>query len=129
MVLLQKAQHFLPGYGEHGPDQRAADRGNSPQPLQTGTPHQMHQHGLGVVIGGMGGGDLAGQPSQECVSGISGGSFQPLFARGDGGASPMEGDSHSLAEIPDKGLVPVGLRTPQAVVEMGCGQPDIQFIL
>jgi hypothetical protein len=64
-VFLQKIQHLLPCHRQHGTNDPSANRLNSSQALQTGTPDQPHQHRLRVVIGCMGGGDFSGYPSEE----------------------------------------------------------------
>ena len=64
-----KGLHLLPLYIQHGADDPPVHRGDAPQPLQPRAPEQVQYHRLGVVVGGVGGGDFPGQAAQKRVSG------------------------------------------------------------
>ena len=87
----------------------------------------MHEHRFGVVVGGVGGGDFPGETAQKRVSGLPGGGLQALLPRLNPGAPHRKGDVIPGAEIPDEGLVPIGFRPPEMVIEMGGGERHPQF--
>ena len=60
-VLPEEVLHLPAGHGEHGPQKPAGDRRDPAQAFQPGAPHQMQEHGLRIVIGGMGRSDLPGK--------------------------------------------------------------------
>jgi len=97
------------------------------QALQAGAPDQVHQHRFGIVIGGVGGGDFAGKGTEKRIPCLPGGGFQSLFAGDDGAGPHMEGNAVATAEILDELLVPVRFCSPEMVVEMGGGQPQVPF--
>ena len=127
--FLQKIQHLLPGNVQHRADDPAPHRSNAPQPLQPRTPHQVHQHSFGVVVSGVGRGDLAGQGIKKGVAGFPGGGFQALFPGGHLAAAQMQGDIKAAAEGFYKIFIPLGFLTPKTVVKMGRFQGNSQLIL
>ena len=127
VVFLQKGLHLLPGDIQHGADDGPIHRGDAPQSLQPGAPEQVHEHGFGVVIGGVGSGDFSREGAQKRVSCLPGGGLQPLLPGTHLSAPNGEGNAVAGAEIPNEGLVGVGLRPPEMVVKMGGGQVYLQF--
>ena len=125
----QKFLHLLPVYQQHGADDLSADRGDGAQPFQTGAADHAHDHRLGVVVGGVGGGDFPVQTPKKGIPGIPGGGFQPLFSRTNLHRTHMQGDVIASAEFPDKGFIPVGFFPTEMVVKMGGFQTDVQLIL
>ena len=60
-VFGQKVLHLLPGDVQHGTDDIAMDGCDTAKALQSGTTEQVHQDGFGIVVGGVGRGDFAGE--------------------------------------------------------------------
>ena len=84
---------------------------------------------VGVVIGGVGGGDFSRQAPQKCISGIPGGGLQALLA-GDNPSFPnSQGNVVTVTEIPDEIFIPVGFLSPEAMVKMSRGKGNFQFFL
>ena len=127
--LLQEGFHLLPGDGEHGANDSAADRGDPAQAPQTGAPDQMEQQGLRIVICRVGRGDFSRQGSQKAVPGLPGCCLQPLFPRLHQAAAQVQGDVIAGTEILHKGRIPLGFRPPEVVIEVGCFQLKGEFIL
>ena len=127
-VLLQKRLHVIPGDREHGADHISADRCNGPQAFQPCAANQAHEHRLGIVIGGMGGGNLSGKTPQKRVPGIPGRRFQALFPGNNPAGAQVQRNTVAPAEIRHKGLVPVRFGTAQMVIEVGGLQGNPQLI-
>ena len=99
---------------------------------QPAAAQQVQQHRLGVVVGGVRRGELvAGQRLQKGVAAFAGGFFDAFSVcggvLGDVGAADGQGDAVPGAEGADEGLVAVGFRPAQAVVEVGGGDGDAQL--
>ena len=77
----------------------------------------MHQQGFGIVIGGMSGGNFAGQAAQKGISCLPGSCLQTLRPGNHLRTAGYEVNSVACAKVPDKGLVPVGFFPPEPVVE------------
>ena len=125
-VFLEKRLHLPPGNGEHRPDYISIHWGNAPQPLQSGSPHQVLQYRFRVVIGSVGRGDFPGQPPEKRVPRLPGGGLQPLFPGHNLPGAQAQGDAIAIAELFHEGLVAVGLLPPEAMVEMSRFQGDAQ---
>ena len=147
-VVGQIVLHLLAGGGQQGADERPPGRGDAPQPPQPGPPGQVEKQGLGVVVGGVGGGDpvgprLPGRLAQKGVPHVPGGLLQagppgPGLAghvagaqkQGDGGENPPVGQPLGPAaqghELFHEGGVPPGLLPPELVVIVGGGQGKAQ---
>ena len=59
VVFGEKFLHLRPGHIQHGPDEPVRLRRDATQTPQAGAPEQVQEHRLGVVVGGVGGGDGA----------------------------------------------------------------------
>ena len=59
VIFVQKFLHLRPGHIQHGPDKPLGFRRDAAQAPQAGAPEQVQEHRLGVVVGGVGGGDGA----------------------------------------------------------------------
>ena len=130
-MLPQVGQDLGPGGGEKGPDQLPPPGADTSEALEAAAPDEVEEHGLHVVVGVVGGGDEA---SPQLFRRL----FQKVIAQGPGGlldtgptALGLSGDisgAHHAGHLPlpaqlfHKGGVPVGLRPPETVIEMGGGE-------
>ena len=129
VVFFKKRQHLAAGDVQHGADALFHHGSDAAQTLQPRATHQMHQQRFRIIIGGVGGGDDAVQGVKIAVAGIPRGGFQTLFAGDYLGFSHKQGDVEPLADVPDELLIPLGFLSPQVMVEMGGGKPDVQLVL
>ena len=127
--LVTEILHIPAGNRKHGTDHSTVLGRDTPKALEAGTANQMHQHRFRVVVGGVGGGDLSGDGTQETVPGIPGRSLQALLAGDDIAMAHGQGNVIAVAEIPDELFVPIRFRAPEMVVEMGRSQGDPQLVL
>ena len=152
-VQAEIVLHLPAGGSEHGPHQISPPGGDARHALESGPPDKVEQQGLGVVVGGVGGGDAVaaqalGSLAQEGVPHVTGGLLQPPALPGGltGHVAPAHRQLHggqgvfpfrpgnalgaapSGRKVPDKGLVPVGLRPPEAVVVVGGNQVEAQDV-
>ena len=88
----------------------------------------MEQHRFRIVVRSMGCSDLAVQIFEKCVSGIPCRRFQSFFARFHFPRSNEKGNIVAAAKITDECFITVRFRSPQAVVKVGCGKVDVQFL-
>ena len=128
-VFIQKGKNLGPGHIQQGTDKLAPFGCNPPKTFQAGAPDQVHQHGFGIVIGGVGGGNFTGEGIEIGIPGIPGSGFQPFFSGGNVGRAYVKGNSVAGAEIPDKLFIDIRLFRLQMVIEMDCGKIQIPFFL
>ena len=119
---------ILPGGLQKGPQERRAHRRDSAEAFEARAPRQIHQNGLRIVPGMMGGENppatlLPGGLLQKGIPHNPGGLLQgealPGCNRPHVAPPHSEGDAMGGAPIPDEGLVPIRRPAPEAVVEMG----------
>ena len=72
LVLLQILQNFLPAHAEHRPQVLLPPGRDAPQPFEAGSPEQVQQKGLRLIIGGVGRGDKARQRIEKIIAAASG---------------------------------------------------------
>ena len=70
----------MPGGGEQGADQAVPAGGDAGEAPEPGAPGEVEEDGLGVVVGGVGGGDqigtrLLGGPAEKGIAQDAGGLF------------------------------------------------------
>ena len=106
-VLLNKGQHFLPGYREHGTNDVPVHRRNTAQTTQSCAPYKMHQNCFSIVICGMCRSDFSWQRGKESISCLPRSGLQAFSARHDLRLAHSQGNIIAAAEIPDKSLVPI----------------------
>ena len=129
----QPVQQLRPGHPQKRPDDPAPLGGNAAQAPGACAPDQVQEHRLRVVVGVVGRGDqLRGRPLQEGVAQVPGRGFQALAGCGGVGSgvppAHRQGNTPVGAEASAECLVPVRLRAPKAVVEVGGRQPQPQGI-
>ena len=117
---------FPPATVDQRPDDVLPHRRNPAQALEPGSPGQVEQHRLRQIGKGVGRGDhsvFPGQPPEKLVAYGSAAGFQPqLTLRGllpDIDFQHLQRDALPLTVPPYVFLIPVRLRSPQAVVYMG----------
>ena len=81
-ISVQIIFDFSSGGGEQRPDKGIQPGFNAAQSLKSRSPQQMHEQGLGIVVGVVGGGDavglqLPGQLIEKGVPQSPGGFLQP----------------------------------------------------
>ena len=121
--------HLLPGDSDQRADQVVPHRLDAAHTPQSGSPGHGEQHRLHIVTEGVGGRNLAAglpvQPLKEGIPGLASGGFlrEMLLPGQFCHFHPFHCERHlpALAQLPDKGLVPVRFRSPQAVVEVTGG--------
>ena len=129
---FQQGLDLRPGAGKKGTDDVFPPDRNSAQPPQTGSPEQMEQQRFSVVVGVVGGGQLAGRGEpQKVVTQDPGGLLQAFtgFRSPPGGvsASQTEGNFPGGAERPAEFRVPIRFLAPEPMVKMGGPEADFQL--
>ena len=128
LILFGIVRQHLPGDPQKRPADIPPHLGDPGKAGGPGAPDQIQQHGLGVVVGVMGGEDgrKALPPSglfQESIAQLPGSLLQRkvrrLHQRPGISRSGKAGDPPGGAPVFHKPLVPVRKLAPQAVIEMG----------
>ena len=127
MVFFQKCQHLIPGHREQGADQLFPLGSDASQALQPRAPHQVQQHGFGVVISGVGGGDGAIQGGKIGIPGLPGSGLQAFFSGHHITVTHKQRNIELMTKRADEGFIPVRFFAPEVVVKMSSGQFHAQF--
>lgn len=124
-VRVQIGQNLLPRAAEDGPDEEVPLRRDAAESGQARAAQRIQQYRLQIVVCGVRGGDGLPEGGEKSVTQIPRGLFQRFagFPCAGGSVARGGGQRHApiVAELPDKGFVPVGFRAAQPVVEVRGG--------
>ena len=122
-------RQLFPGHVQQRPADAVLLVRHAGKARHAGAPDQVEEDGLSVVVGVVGGVDLSvlpqflRLPAEEAVPEHPGrllqGEALPLRQSPDVAGAGDEGDVVGGAPVPDESLVPVRLRSPEPVVEVG----------
>ena len=131
LALAEKPLDLGPRDLEHRTDHAVvAYRMNPPQRRHPAAGHEAHQHGLGLIVFLMRGGDecAPGELSQPCVPYLSRRRLDPAMTNGVGIESPVGNPQRNVvprAELADVRLVVIRLAATKMMVDVRGGNLDI----
>ena len=122
-----------PRADQHRPDEPSALRRDAGQPGKAGPAREVQEHGLEIVVLRVRRGDKAGERVKERVAELARSLFQRFMRlrrpRLHVAAARVQRHAERGAQLPDKGLVAVGFRAAQVMVEVRGLYPDAERVL
>ena len=132
-VLSKTRLDLRPRADQHRPDEPSALRRNAGQSGKAGPAREVQEHGLEIVVLRVCRGDKAGECVKERVAELARSLFQRFMRlrrpRLHVAAARVQRHAERGAQLPDKGLVAVGFRAAQVMVEVRGLYPDAERVL